>query len=128
MSLFLCSSLFETNDCQFGDKPRHSTKHAGLLLHETIQHYFNFDNKSVFACFLDASKAFDSVDHTKLFSNLLVRGVSPIFIRLYRTMYASFTTFILWDNASSISIHICLGVLQGGVSSPIFFLCYIDIF
>ena len=83
VTLSLFHRLFETNDCEFGYKSRHSTKHAGFLLRETIQQYFNSDNKNVFACFLDASKAFDSVDHTKLFSKLLVRGVSPIFIRLY---------------------------------------------
>ena len=118
---------FKTNHCQFGYKPGHSTKHAAFILKETINYYFNHNN-DVFACFLDATKAFDRVEHVKLFINLLDRNIPPILVKLYYNIYTSFKGRILWDGCFSGWVAVRLGALQGGVSSPIFFLCYIDSF
>ena len=118
---------FNTNNCQFGYKPGHSTKHAAFILKETVNYYLT-NNNDVFACFLDATKAFDRVEHVKLFINLLERDMPPILVKLYYNIYSSFRGRIFWDGCFSGWIFISIGVLQGGVSSPIFFLCYIDSF
>ena len=41
-----------------------------------VSHYINSGSK-VLACFLDASKAFDRVDHSILYEILLKRGLPP---------------------------------------------------
>ena len=51
------------------------------LLKEVID-YYKSHNSPMLICFMDASKAFDRVNHWTLFKKLLLRGVSFIFIRL----------------------------------------------
>ena len=64
-----------------------------MVLRRDIQHQFfsqiqdyYLDNKSLkYALFLDTSKAFDRVHHSKLFKNLKDKGVCPLYIRLILT-------------------------------------------
>ena len=51
-----------TNPNQFGFKRKHDTEQCIYVLKEIIDLY----RGSVFVCFLDASKAFDRVNHTTL--------------------------------------------------------------
>jgi hypothetical protein len=71
------SNCFNTNDCQFGYKRNHSTAQAAFIVKETVNYYFS-KGSNVYACFLDASKAFDRVDHIKLFLNLYERNIPVI--------------------------------------------------
>ena len=70
-----------TTQNQFGFKPKHSTDMSVFLLKQTISSYVD-RNTPVFAVFLDASKAFDKVNHDVLFQKLIVRGVPLYFVRL----------------------------------------------
>ena len=55
-----------TSSSQFGFKAKHSTDLCVYLLKETILRYRCL-NSNMYGCFLDASKAFDRVNHCKLF-------------------------------------------------------------
>ena len=44
--------------------------------------YYTRQNTPVFLCFLDASKAFDRVDHWKLFHKLIIRKVPLMIVRM----------------------------------------------
>ena len=55
-----------TSSNQFGFKSKHSTDACIYVLKETINSYVE-KQSSVYLCFLDASKAFDRVNHYKLF-------------------------------------------------------------
>ena len=61
-----CNDYLYTSDMQFGFKPQHSTTMCSLVYHEIIQHYMS-NNRYVYSCLLDASKAFDKVHYGKLF-------------------------------------------------------------
>ena len=58
-----------TNDNQFGFKKKHGTDMCIFALKEIIASYRNL-NSSMFLCFLDASKAFDRINHEKLFRKM----------------------------------------------------------
>lgn len=70
-----------TMDNQFGFKSKHGTDLCIYSLKEVVSKY-NGHNSTVFLCFLYASKAFDRINHTKLFIKLQERGVSPYLIRI----------------------------------------------
>ena len=70
-----------TNPNQFGFKRKHGTDQCIYVLKEIIDLYRKL-NGSVFVCFLDASKAFDRVNHTTLFKQLGARGVPGYILRI----------------------------------------------
>ncbi len=83
-------------------------------------------NSTVFLCFIDASKAFDRINHEKLFLKLLARGVPKYILRILIFWYANQAMRVKWDNAVSAPFHVNNGVRQGGILSPILFNVYMD--
>ena len=76
---------FATSPLQFGFKPGLSTELCtGLIKNVTARYCFN--DSSVFGCFLDASKAFDRVDH-HLFDKLLQHNLPPVVVRALLAWY-----------------------------------------
>ena len=53
-------SYLDTTDNQFGFKKGHSIDHCIFTLKNIIQ-YYRSNTRLVYSCFLDASKAFDSL-------------------------------------------------------------------
>ena len=80
----------------------------------------------MYGCFLDASKAFDRVDHSLLFDKLLKRKLSPVVARTLLAWYSQQRVSISWNSSLSDKFSITNGVRQGGVLSPILFTVYID--
>ena len=80
----------------------------------------------VYACLLDASKAFDLVDHSVLFKTLLARDAPPLLVRFLLSWYSSQSYKVLWDGKSSHPFSVSNGVRQGGVLSPVLFTIYLD--
>ena len=64
----------DTHDNQFGFKKQHSTDMCIFTLKSVIK-YCTRQSTPVFSCFLDASKAFDRVNHWKLFRKLIIQKV-----------------------------------------------------
>ena len=80
----------------------------------------------MFGCFSDASKAFDLVDHGKLCSKLLQRGLPYPIVRFLVNWYSSQMLKVRWGNCLSDPIGVSNGVRQGSVLSPILFSVYLD--
>ena len=114
-----------TTDNQFGFKTKHSTDLCIYALKEIVAKYQR-QNTSMFLCFIDASKAFDRINHAKLFEKLLMRDVPKYIFRILMYWYAQQTFQVKWDNTVSDPFHVANGVRQGGILSPILFNVYID--
>ena len=69
-------NVFSSSDLQFGFKHGVSTSMCTQFLKNTVHHY-NRGGSPVYCCLLDASKAFDLVDHEILFSKLVARDLHP---------------------------------------------------
>ena len=82
----LCEDFLVTSDRQFGFKKEHGTTMCSFVVQETVE-YFNTRGSPVFACFMDASKAFDRVSHDLLFSVLEERDFSMVVLRLLESWY-----------------------------------------
>ena len=117
--------FLKSKECQFGFKEGHSTVLCSSVLHQTVQYYLN-GGSSVYALFLDASKAFDRVRYDKLFDELMTRNICPLFVRLLLTMYQLNNGIAKWKDKSSDMFKIQNGVKQGSVISPHLFAIYLD--
>ena len=114
-----------TSDNQFGFKRQHGTDLCIFTVKSAIK-YYNLCNSPVFTCFLDASKAYDRVNHWTLFKNLLKRSVSIIVVRMLMFWYSKQEVCIRWGTEMSFYFNISNGVRQGGILSPSLFAIYID--
>ena len=65
---------------QFGYKRNSSTVMCTTMLSETIEYYVS-NNSHVFVLYMDTSKAFDRVCHSKLFDVLQAQGMCPLILR-----------------------------------------------
>ena len=81
---------------------------------------------SVYLCFLDASKAFDRINHDTLFKKLVNRNVPAYIVRLLVFWYSHQQMFVKWGNVTSSVFTVSNGVRQGGVLSPYLFNVYMD--
>ncbi len=114
-----------TADNQFGFKASHSTDLCVYALTEFIE-YFKSRSSSVFVAFLDASKAFDKLNHWILFEKLIDRHVPIYLVKILCFWYQKQTMCVKWGDTISAVFHVSNGVRQGGVLSPRLFNVYMD--
>jgi hypothetical protein len=75
---------------------------------------------------MDASKAFDKINHFHLMSKLIERGVPIIIVRLLYFWCISQEFVVRWGSTLSKSFRVSNGVHQGGIASPAYFNVYLD--
>ena len=109
----------------FGFKQNMSTSLCTCILKNVVSCYTH-EGSSVFACFLDASKAFDLMNHNILFRKLLTNGFPAHLIRFFLSWYKEQRMCVRWGSTFSDSFPVANGVRQGGVLSPILFTLYMD--
>ena len=114
-----------SSDYQFGFKPKHSTYLCIYTLKEVIE-FYKSQSSSVYVCFMDASKAFDRVNHWTLFKKLIDRGMPDVFVRLLVYWYRTQNACVRWSTAGSEMFTVSNGVRQGGILSPLFCNVYMD--
>jgi hypothetical protein len=92
---------------------------------KNVIQYYKEHRSPVFACFLDASKAFDRVNYWTLFSKLIKNGAPLLIVRLLCYWYSTQEMCVKWGSSTSDVFKISNGVRQGGVLSPKLYTFYI---
>ena len=108
---------------QFGYKKDHSTSLGCATLKHVVD-YYRSNGSYVFACFLDLSKAFDSVDHTCLFRQLVKLKLPENVVKLLIHWYTNQLMNVRWKHIQSGSFYMKNGTRQGSVLSPYLFTVY----
>ena len=119
------SEFLESSHNQFGYKNKLSTETCIFTLKEIIN-YYRFYSSNVYLCFLDASKAFDKINHFHLFKKLIKRDLPIIIVRFLFTWYRSQTFAVKWLDNISAKFTSSNGVRQGSVLSPKLFSVFMD--
>ena len=75
---------------------------------------------------LDASKAFDRVNHARLFSTLINKKFPIVFSKVIINWYSKLRIIVRWNGFESANLRVLSGVRHGGVLSPLLFNCCVD--
>ncbi len=119
------SSILHTSDNQFGFKRCHSTDMCVFTLKEIVGQ-FTTHGSPVYIAFMDASKAFDKVNHWVLFDKLISRGLPHAIVRLLIKWYQTQQFYVRWCGCLSTSFKVSNGVRQGGILSSILYNVFMD--
>lgn len=103
---------------QFGFKSKHGTDMCIYALKEAVTKYRK-QNSTMHLCFLDASKAFDRINHGKLLKKLHQRQVPPYLIRAIQFWYTHQTVRVRWGSVLSDPFLVTNGVRQGDRKSVV---------
>ena len=117
--------FLSTTGNQFGFKRNHGTELCVFTLKELIRYYIT-NGSQMFVAFLDASKAFDRVNHTKLLFKLKTLGVPTYLLRVIAYWYCNQSLCVRWGSVLSKFFNVTNGVRQGGILSPLFFNVYMN--
>ena len=82
--------------------------------------------KNIYFCFIDYAKAFDCVDHNKLWKILKEMGIPDHLICLLRNLYACHKATVRTGHGTTDCFQIGKGVHQGHILSPCLFNLYAE--
>ena len=105
-------------------------KHMGtvdniFVLNGLITHCIN-ENKYLYCCFVDFTKAFDYIDRDILWYKLIKIGVRGQMLNIIRSIYNSVKSRVKCNNTLSETFSCNMGVRQGECLSPFLFAMYIN--
>ena len=82
--------------------------------------------KTIYSCFIDYAKAFDCVDHNKLWKILREMGIPDQLTCLLRNLYAGQEATVITGHGTIDWFQIGKGVYQGCILSPCLFNFYAE--
>ena len=107
----------------FSKRQRNQRSNCQHLLHHRKARVFQ---ENIYFCFIDYAKAFDSVDHNKLWKILKEMGISDHLTCLLRNLYASQEATVRTGHGTTDWFQIGQGVRQGCILSPCLFNFYAE--
>ena len=106
---------------QIGFRKGSRTSDHILVLKSLIDKYLDSVKSKLFVCFIDFSKAFDTVWRSALLYKLMQAGIGGHLINIIRDMYSSVSFAVKYDSKLTDTFDTTVGVKQGCILSPMFF-------
>ena len=110
---------------QNGFRHGRSTLSQILCLRRLIEEP-NLSKLDLALVFVDFSKAFDSVDRSKMFEILKLYGIPDQIIAAIKMMYTDTSSTVLSTDEETPSFPILAGILQGDTLAPFLFIMVVD--
>ena len=107
-------------DVQAGFRKGRRTRDQITNIHWIIKKEREF-LKNIYFCFIDYAKAFDCVDHKKLWKILKEMGITDHLTCLLRNLYAVQEAIVRTGHGTTDWLQIRKGVRQGCILSPCLF-------
>ena len=115
----------ELTDVQAGFRKGRGTRDQIANIHWIIEKAREFQ-KNIYFCFINYTKAFDCVDHNKLWKFLQERGIPDHLTCLLRNLYAGQKATVRTRRGTTDWFQIGKGVRQGCILSPCLFNLYAE--
>ena len=110
---------------QSGNKKAHSTETVNIHLIDSMLEAMDKEQITALVL-LDLSKAFDSIDHTRLLHKLSIVGASPSTVNWFKRYLSNRYQYVRIDSTISNTVPITHGVPQGAILSPLLFCIYLN--
>ena len=115
----------ELPDVQAGFRKSRGTRDQTANIHWILEKVREFE-KNIYFCFTDYAKAFDSVDHNKLWKLFKETGIPNHIICLLQNLYAGQEATVMTGYGTTDWFQIGKGVQQGCILSPCLFNLYAE--
>ena len=115
----------ELPDVQAGFRKGRGTRDQIANIRWIIEKEREFQ-KNIYFCFIDYAKAFDCVDHSKLWKILKEMGIPDHLTCLLRNLYAGQEATVRTGHGTTDWFQIGKGVCQGCILSPCLFNLYAE--
>ena len=109
---------------QLGFLAGNRTSDAHIILNNLINDYCHKRKMKIYGCFVDFSKAFDSIPRDRMFQKLLDIGVTGKFYNIIKYIYEGDKVCVKINDMITPAIKTMMGVRQGCVLSPLLFNIY----
>ena len=97
------------------------TSDAHLITHNLIRKQCHNNGRWLYSCFIDFSKAFDTIPRDKLLEKLLDFGIDGKFFNMIKNIYTHDKICIKYGESITDAIDVNMGVKQGCILSPLLF-------
>ena len=118
--LIVQSDSLQSDPLQFAYKENASTVQCAYVIFEVINYYINNDSCN-YICMLDASKAFDRVNHLCLINKLKLRNMWPTIWKFLMCTYQRQSVMVNWNGECSSTFSVGNGIKQGDILSSLLF-------
>ena len=115
----------ELSDVQAGFRKGGGTRDQIANIHWIIKKVRQ-SQKNIYFCLIDYAKAFDCVDHNKLWKILKEMGIPDHLTCLLRNLYAGQEATVRTERGTTYWFQIRKGVCQGCILSPCLFNLYAE--
>ena len=105
----------ELPDVQAGFRKDRGTRDQIANICWIMEKAIEFQKKNIYFCFIDYAKAFDSVDHHKLWKILKEMGIPDHLTCLLRNLYAGQEAKVRTGHGTTDWFHFGKGVHQGSI-------------
>ncbi len=106
---------------QLGFVPGNRTSDAHIIIHNLVRKQCHNNGGRLYSCFIDFSKAFDTIPRDTLLKKLLDFGIDGHFFNVIKNIYTNDKICIKHDDKITDTIEVNLGVKQGCILSPLLF-------
>ena len=117
------SILFQWSICQAGFRKGRGTRDQIANIRWIMEKAREFQ-KNIYFCFIFCAKAFDCVDHNKLWKILKEMGIPDRLTYLLRNLYVGEEATVRTGHGTTDWLQIGKGVCQGSILSPCLFNLY----
>lgn len=112
------------HETQIGFRRKSRTSDHMFILRTLIDKTVKGDKKKLYACFVDFTKAFDSLPHCAILHKLKTNGITGPFLNIIRNMYQKSKVCVKVSGQLTPSFPAEAGVRQGDTLSPNIFKIY----